>query len=132
MKSLGQHYSVPILIELYSAGEVYKTSIQRKVVKTLSTLDKVLEELRDDGLIVIDNKVERGNEVFRVSLTPKGRIVAENLIHLGENSIRIPEGLISEIEKIIKRDKSHTSVEEYVNEAVRKAIEKWKREHAVG
>ena len=132
MKSLGQHYSVPILIELYSAGEVYKTSIQRKVVKTLSTLDKVLEELRDDGLIVIDNKVERGNEVFRVSLTPKGRIVAENLIHLEENSIRIPEGLISEIEKIIKRDKSHTSVEEYVNEAVRKAIEKWKREHAVG
>ena len=132
MKSLGQHYSVPILIELYSAGEVYKTSIQRKVVKTLSTLDKVLEELRDDGLIVIDNKVERGNEVFRVSLTPKGRIVAENLIHLEENSIRIPEGLIYEIEKIIKRDKSHTSVEEYVNEAVRKAIEKWKREHAVG
>lgn len=132
MKSLGQHYSVPILIELYSAGEVYKTSIQRKVVKTLSTLDKVLEELRDDGLIVIDNKVERGNEVFRVSLTPKGRIVAENLIHLGENSIRIPEGLISEIEKIIKRDKSHSSVEEYVNEAVRKAIEKWKRDHAVG
>ena len=132
MKSLGQHYSVPILIELYSAGEVYKTSIQRKVVKTLSTLDKVLEELRDDGLIVIDNKVERGNEVFRVSLTPKGRIVAENLIHLEENSIRIPEGLIYEIEKIIKSDKSHTSVEEYVNEAVRKAIEKWKREHAVG
>ena len=132
MKSLGQHYSVPILIELYSAGEVYKTSIQRKVVKTLSTLDKVLEELRDDGLIVIDNKVERGNEVFRVSLTPKGRIVAENLTHLEENSIRIPEGLISEIEKIIKRDKSHSSVEEYVNEAVRKAIEKWKRDHAVG
>ena len=132
MKSLGQHYSVPILIELYSAGEVYKTSIQKKVVKTLSTLDKVLEELRDDDLIVIDNKMERGNEVFRVSLTPKGRIVAENLTHLEENRITMPEGLISEIEKIIKRDKSHSSVEEYVNEAVRKAIEKWKREHVVG
>ena len=132
MKSLGQHYSVPILIELYSAGEVYKTYLQKKVVKTLSTLDKVLEELRTDGLIIIDNKVERGNEVFRVFLTPKGRIVAENLTHLEENRITMPEGLISEIEKIIKRDKSHSSVEEYVNEAVRKAIEKWKKDHAVG
>jgi ABC-type maltose transport system permease subunit len=46
MKSLGQHYSVPILIELYSAGEVYKTYLQKKVVKTLSTLDKVLEECK--------------------------------------------------------------------------------------
>ena len=35
------------------------------------------------------------------------------------------------IEKVIKRDKSHSSVEEYVNEAVRKAIEKWKREHGI-
>ena len=73
-----------------------------------------------------------GPKKYSISLTPKGRIVAENLTHLEENSIRIPEGLISEIEKIIKRDKSHSSVEEYVNEAVRKAIEKWKREHAVG
>ena len=49
-----------------------------------------------------------------------------------ENKITIPEGLISEIEKIIKRDKSYSSDEEFVNEAVRKAIEKWKKEHAVG
>jgi DNA-binding PadR family transcriptional regulator len=132
MKSLSQHYSVPILIELYSTGEVYKTSIQKKVVKTLSTLDKVLEELRNDGLIIIENKVERGNDVFRVSLTPKGRIVADNLMHLEEPRVTIPEGLITEIDKIIKRDKSHSSVEEYVKEAVRKAIEKWKRDHAVG
>ena len=39
---------------------------------------------------------------------------------------------MTEIDKIIKRDKSHSSVEEYVKEAVRKAIEKWKRDHAVG
>ena len=76
--------------------------------------------------------MERGNEVSRVSLTPKGRIVAENLSRLDDYRITLPKGLTEEIEKIIKRDKSHSSVEEYVNEAVRKAIEKWKKDHAVG
>ena len=131
-KSLTLHYSVPILVDLYSAGEVYKTTIQKRVVKTLSTLDKVLEQLESDGLVIIEKKMERGNEVSRVSLTPKGRIVAENLSRLDDYRITLPKGLTEEIEKIIKRDKSHSSVEEYVNEAVRKAIEKWKREHAVG
>lgn len=131
-KSLSLHYSVPILVDLYSAGEVYKTAIQKRVVKTLSTLDKVLEQLESDGLVIIEKKMERGNEVSRVSLTPKGRIVAENLSHLDDCRITVPEGLVSEMEKIIKRDRSHSSVEEYVNEAVRKAIEKWKKEHAVG
>jgi hypothetical protein len=87
--------------------------------------------MSNDGLIKIDVKAF-GKNIQEISLTPKGRIVAENLVHLEESRITIPEGLISEIEKIIKRDKSHSSVEEYVNEAVRKAIEKWKREHAVG
>ena len=131
-KSLTLHYSVPILVDLYSAGEVYKTTIQKRVVKTLSTLDKVLEQLESDGLVIIEKKMERGNEVSRVSLTPKGKIVAENLSRLDDYRITLPKGLTEEIEKIIKRDKSHSSVEEYVNEAVRKAIEKWKKDHAVG
>lgn len=131
-KSLTLHYSVPILVELYSAGEVYKTTIQKRVVKTLSTLDKVLEQLESDGLIMMEKKVERGNEVNRVSLTHTGRIVAENLSHLDDYRITLPKGLIDEVEKIIKKDRSHASVEEYVNDSVRKAIEKWKRDHAVG
>ena len=131
-KSLDLHYSVPILVELYSAGEVYKTTIQKRVVKTLSTLDKVLEQLEFDGLITIEKKVERGNEVNWVSLTHKGRTVAENLSHLDDYRITLSNGLIDDIAKIIKKDKSHASVEEYVNDAVRKAIEKWKKDHAVG
>ena len=131
-KSLTLHYSVPILVELYSAGEVYKTTIQKRVVKTLSTLDKVLEQLESDGLITIEKRIERGNEVNRISLTSKGRIVAENLSHLDDYRITLPKGLMEEIEKIIDKDKSHASVEEYINEAVRKAIEKWKKDHAVG
>ena len=85
---------------------------------------------KDEYLTIQESKI--GPKKYYISLTPKGRVVAENLAHLKENSIRITEGLVSEIEKVIKRDKSHSSVEEYVNEAVRKAIEKWKREHAVG
>lgn len=131
-KSLDLHYSVPILVELYSAGEVYKTTIQKRVVKTLSTLDKVLEQLEVDGLITIEKKVERGNEVNWVSLTHKGRVVAGNLSHLDDYRVSLPNGLIDDIEKIIQKDKSHASVEEYVNDAVRKAIEKWKKDHAVG
>ena len=123
-------FSKSILAKLYSEGSCLKTTLQ-DIVKNLYSLDKLLTSLSNDGLIKIDVKAF-GKNIQEISLTPKGRIVAENLIHLGENSIRIPEGLISEIEKIIKRDKSHSSVEEYVNEAVRKAIEKWKRDHAVG
>ena len=123
-------FSKSILTKLYSEGSCLKTTLQ-DIVKNLYSLDKLLTSLSNDGLIKIDVKAF-GKNIQEISLTPKGRIVAENLIHLEENSIRIPEGLISEIEKIIKRDKSHSSVEEYVNEAVRKAIEKWKREHAVG
>ena len=123
-------FSKSILTKLYSEGSCLKTTLQ-DIVKNLYSLDKLLTSLSNDGLIKIDVKAF-GKNIQEISLTPKGRIVAENLIHLEENSIRIPEGLISEIEKIIKRDKSHSSVEEYVNEAVRKAIEKWKRQHAVG
>ena len=123
-------FSKSILAKLYSEGSCLKTTLQ-DIVKNLYSLDKLLTSLSNDGLIKIDVKAF-GKNIQEISLTPKGRIIAENLTHLEENSIRIPEGLISEIEKIIKRDKSHSSVEEYVNEAVRKAIEKWKREHAVG
>lgn len=130
MTSLDLRFSKSILSKLYSDGSCLKTTLQN-IVKNLYSLDKLLTSMSNDGLIKIDVKAF-GKNIQEISLTPKGRIVAENLVHLEESRITIPEGLISEIEKIIKRDKSHSSVEEYVNEAVRKAIEKWKREHAVG
>ena len=130
MTSLDLRFSKSILSKLYSDGSCLKTTLQN-IVKNLYSLDKLLTSMSNDGLIKIDVKAF-GKNIQEISLTPKGRIVAENLAHLEEFRITIPEGLISEVEKIIKRDKSHSSVEEYVNEAVRKAIEKWKREHAVG
>ncbi len=123
-------FSKSIISKLYSEGSCLKTTLQ-DIVKNLYSLDKLLTSLSNDGLINIDVKAF-GKNIQEISLTHKGRIVAENLIHLEENRIAIPEGLVSEIEKIIKRDKSHSSVEEYVNEAVRKVVDKWKRDHAVG
>ena len=130
MDSLDLKHAKSVLIGLCKEGTVKKSHLF-SIVKSHQVLDNLLESLqRDQYLIVQESKI--GPKKYSISLTPKGRIVAENLAHLEEFRITIPEGLISEIEKIIKRDKSHSSVEEYVNEAVRKAIEKWKKEHAVG
>ena len=130
MDSLDLRFSKSILLKLYNEGSCLKTNLQ-DIVKNLYSLDKLLTSLSKDGLISIDVKTF-GKNIQEISLTPKGRIVADNLMHLEEPRVTIPEGLITEIDKIIKRDKSHSSVEEYVKEAVRKAIEKWKRDHAVG
>ena len=130
MDSLDLRFSKSILLKLYNEGSCLKTNLQ-DIVKNLYSLDKLLTSLSKDGLIKIDVKTF-GKNIQEISLTPKGRIVADNLMHLEEPRVTIPEGLITEIDKIIKRDKSHSSVEEYVKEAVRKAIEKWKRDHAVG
>jgi DNA-binding HxlR family transcriptional regulator len=127
MDSLDLKHTKSILIELLKEGTV-KKSFLFSTVKSHQVLDNLLESLQKDDYITVQ-ETKMGPKKYSISLTPKGRIVAENLTHLEENSIRIPEGLVSEIEKIIKRDKSHSSAEEYVIEAVRKAIEKGKREH---
>ena len=130
MDSLDLKHAKSVLIELCKEGTV-KKSYLFSIVKSHQVLDNLLESLqKDEYLTIQESKI--GPKKYSISLTPKGRIVAENLAHLEESRITIPEGLISEIERLIKRDKSHSSVEEYVNEAVRKAIEKWKKEHAVG
>ena len=127
MDSLDLKHTKSILIELLKEGTV-KKSFLFSTVKSHQVLDNLLESLQKDDYITVQ-ETKMGPKKYSISLTPKGRIVAENLTHLEENSIRIPEGLVSEVEKIIKRDKSHSSAEEYVIEAVRKAIEKGKREH---
>ena len=125
----GKHIS-SILIFLLEKGEIKKTDLSY-VVSSPQTYHRAVEELEKEGYLIQRESII-GRKIVNVSLTPKGRIVAENLMHLEEPRVTIPEGLIAEIEKIIERDKSHSSVEEYVREAVRKALEKWKKEHAVG
>ena len=67
-----------LLNKLYSAkGEVVKTSLLTLVSNSYS-LDRYLKELSDRGLINIrEEKIVR--RTFYISLTPKGRLVAEQL-----------------------------------------------------
>ena len=131
MDSLDLRYSKSVLLKIYEKGGSVIQSDLKLIASNWRTLTDVISSLGNDGYLDITEKIS-GRRITRIALTEKGRIVAENLMHLEEPRVTIPEGLIAEIEKIIERDKSHSSVEEYVREAVRKALEKWKKEHAVG
>ncbi len=211
MNSIDLKFAKSVLLKLYEEGNSLKTNLQ-VIVKNLYSLDKLIQALKEDGLVSVDTK-SFGKNIQEISLTIKGLIVAENLKHIEEprvtiqfnekygvilkllesgsstlrelaeydknapdilrdlekvklvkqeinknmyppksyifltdkgrdvaknlsrierKMIAIPEGIYSEVEKIVGIDKSHASVEEYANEAIRKTIEKWKREHAVG
>ena len=131
MDSLDLRYSKSVLLKIYEKGGSVIQSDLKLIASNWRTLTDVISSLGNDGYLDITEKIS-GRRITRIALTEKGRIVAENLMHLEEPRVTIPEGLVTEIDRIIKRDKSHSSVEEYVKEAVRKAIEKWKKEHAVG
>ena len=128
--SLSEKYAIDALKYILEKGRIKKTDLL-EIITSSWTLDKLIPKLERDGLLEVKEST-MGRRTYEISLTPKGRVVAENLMHLEDHRVSIPEGLVAEIEKIIERDKSHSSVEEYVREAVRKAIEKWKKEHAVG
>ena len=130
MDALDLKHAKSVLVELSKTDEVKKSDLF-KIIKSHQVLDNLLESLEKDSYLIIQES-SVGPKKYSISLTPKGRVVAENLMHLEEPRVTIPEGLVTEIDRIIKRDKLHSSVEEYVKEAVRKAIEKWKKEHAVG
>ena len=130
MDALDLKHAKSVLVELSKTDEVKKSDLF-KIIKSHQVLDNLLESLEKDSYLIIQES-SVGPKKYSISLTPKGRIVAENLMHLEEPRVTIPEGLVTEIDRIIKRDKLHSSIEEYVKEAVRKAIEKWKKEHAVG
>ena len=129
MDSLDLKHAKSVLIELLKEGK-FKKSYLFSTVKSHQVLDNLLESLQKDDYVTVQ-ETKMGQKKYSIPLTPKGRIVAENLTHLEEPRIIKPEGLVSKIEKIIKRDRSHSSMEEYVIKAVAKAIENWKRERAV-
>ena len=130
MDALDLKHAKSVLVELSKTDEVKKSDLF-KIIKSHQVLDNLLESLEKDSYLIIQES-SVGPKKYSISLTPKGRIVAENLMHLEEPRVTIPEGLVAEIEKIIKRDKSYPSVEEYVRDAVRKAVERWRKDHAVG
>ena len=80
MNSLDEKYSKSVIFWLYENNSVLKTDLQR-VVKNLYSLNSLLEKLEQDELIQIEKK-PFGKNITEISLTPKGRDVAEHLIKL--------------------------------------------------
>lgn len=74
--SLDLHFSKSILEKLLYQSAL-KTELQ-DIVKNLYSLDKILAELSKDGLINSEIKLY-GKNITEISLTEKGRAVAEKL-----------------------------------------------------
>lgn len=80
LNSLDEKYSKSVIFWLYENNPVLKTDLQR-VVKNLYSLNSLLEKLEQDELIQIEKK-PFGKNITEISLTQKGRDVAEHLIKL--------------------------------------------------
>ena len=46
--------------------------------------------------------------------------------------VRLPVGMLTEIEEILQKDQTYLSVQEFIRMATKREIERWRREHAVG
>jgi DNA-binding MarR family transcriptional regulator len=72
-----EKYYVPVLRFLLEHGTVKKYDL-RVIVKSSGTMDKLVPMLEAEGLITVKEEM-LGRRTYLVSLTPKGRQVAEQL-----------------------------------------------------
>ncbi len=132
------NHEISILEFLLKEGEVYKTKLI-PIVSSPPILSNELKKLESDGLVIIKEK-RMGRKSFLISLSPKGRLVAEKLKEAEEIAsgksipkatlcIDIPEGLHEDILKILKIDRKSSDERDFVLDAVKKEVERWKREH---
>ena len=77
MDSLDLKYAKSVLIEL-STIDVAKKSDLFKIIKSHQVLDNLLESLQEDNYLTIKESMA-GPKKYSISLTPKGRSVAEQL-----------------------------------------------------
>jgi DNA-binding MarR family transcriptional regulator len=138
VNSLDTRFSKSVMLRLLEEGEVVKTKLQ-DIVSNLYSLDRLLSDLGKEGFIKIE-KLPYGKNIQRISLTAKGRLVAQKLkeaddIASGKSipketiSIELPEGIHSQIIKILKTDKEHKSEADFVLDAVKEKIRKWKNDN---
>ena len=80
MDSLDLKHAKSVLIELSKSGVMKKSDLFR-TIKSHQVLDNLLESLRRDNYLIIqESKV--GPKKYSISLTPKGRAVAEQLLNV--------------------------------------------------
>ncbi|MHB1439975.1 MAG: hypothetical protein ACYCSO_05265 [Cuniculiplasma sp.] len=79
MESLDLPYAKSILLELLLEDGVPMTTFQ-KIATSYNTVKKLINSFEKDGLVE-KKELMIGRKTFQVSLTPKGRAVAEQLKH---------------------------------------------------
>ena len=89
MDSLDLKYSKSVLLQIYSFNEPIAKKDLGKVVKSHQVLDNLLINLERDGYIHISSNIV-GPRVFKISLTDKGRAVAQKL----KEAEDVSEGII--------------------------------------
>ncbi|MCW6168592.1 MAG: hypothetical protein LVQ94_02395 [Thermoplasmatales archaeon] len=77
VKALSEKHAVLVLLGLLDSGEVSKMTIM-KFGPSINTIDALLDTLKKEDLLSVKEE-RRGRRVFLISLTEKGRKVAEIL-----------------------------------------------------
>ncbi|MGC8483864.1 MAG: hypothetical protein ACP5OE_09515, partial [Thermodesulfobium sp.] len=109
------------------------------IVKSHQVLDNLLSALERDNYLEIKEN-ERGPKRYSISLTPKGIAVANQLQRANDIAsgksipteticIDLPEGIHEQILKILKIDKLSSNEQDFIMDAVKREIERWKKEH---
>lgn len=75
---LKEKYFIPIMLFLLNYGEAMKHNFLA-IVKSPSTLDKLLRELQEEGLISIREQFD-GRRIIKVRLSSKGEKIAKVLL----------------------------------------------------
>ena len=78
MDSLDKSYSKSVLVLLYSRGGNAKKSDLKEIATNWRTITDVLNILQKDGYLTISEEI-LGRRTYMITLTPKGRAVAEQL-----------------------------------------------------
>ena len=138
MDILAEKYASSVLKFLSEHGRVKKKDL-RHIVKTVSTLDKLLNVLAEQGYIELKSRIE-GRRTYSITLTHKGlafanKIKAAEDVASGKSipketvSIEIPQGIHEQILRILKTDREEKSEEDFILSAVKDKIKKWKFEN---
>jgi DNA-binding MarR family transcriptional regulator len=75
--SLSEKYAIDALKYILEKGRIKKTDLL-EIITSSWTLDKLIPKLERDGLLEV-KKSTMGRRTYEISLTPKGRSVAEQL-----------------------------------------------------
>ena len=94
--SLSEKYAIDALKYILEKGRIKKTDLL-EIITSSWTLDKLIPKLERDGLLEVKEST-MGRRTYEISLTPKGRQVAEEL----RNMDRINKRKSLELQPIFK------------------------------